>query len=691
MVIHRTASAILSAVMLTAGLGLGTCHAQDTGSAVRIPAPPQKWTASGQEAPYHTGTRDGDGALRLKRATDADDPRWSSDLFDLKPGEYELTAHLKTRDMYSPDNSFNAHLDVILYTADKRRIATRTLVYALGQTEDWYTSSGRFSAPQNARKARFEFAFQKATGSAWITNMELQKLAGRPRKSRITFPKNGFDPHSARQHNIFYPGDAIWFKTWCKVPDGTSVTCRLTDYAHRRVKEVPVELHPSAVGAFLVTRPLQDGLQTGKFYLAHLDFRRGDTLLYSNYEPFVILPEPVFPDNDPRQSHFGTIVGNTQDDVLLLHRIGCGWVRCPNMGRSVDTIYTADSLGMGVIAGLSVPGPYRPDLKKEEKRGFGRIKYAFTDRDGVKQALMEHIRNYRAWVDIWQIGNEPGHQPHQIENYARFHEVASEAIREAAPDADIMMGGLTGLGWEGPPALQDQWSPNPVVAYIDRFNLHERADYYDYHFYQPWSAVARILPQTVDDYRSRNAELPLWCTEANNRCFDEYQPKRASDLIKRIAVLRAGGVDTILWFLIQDPRKRGFGLISPGGTPQPSYVSFYHVVRVLTGSTFVQRHELDDLSWVYEFEKDGRQVYLCWREGPDEGELSPPGGKAAIRTQRDWQEYLSRTGTGQVTLPALGAAATITRFDGSRTSRAVEGNEITITLRANASIVEIGD
>jgi len=634
---------------------------------------PTGWRAGGGE--FDAKANGGTGALKIARKHGADDPRWLSDAFAVSPGDYECSALVKAENMYSPDNSFNANLRIAIFDSSGRVLERKELLYVLGTSQGWQRISNTFRTPQKAAKATLAFSFNKTTGTAWLG--ELRMALVRPAKrSPVSFGKGGFAPQTCRDFNLFYPGDNVWFMTWCNAPPATTVQCRITDYKLRTVKTVDASLNGAAVGYFLTTPPLQDGLQLGRYYVCHFDFFRDGKRTHTESQPFAILPEPTFPDGDPKRGRFGTII-EWPADTTLAHRLGCGWVRC-QFGRSSGGVYNAKTFGMAVISNISIPGEFRAVVPKEQSRGVTRVKYRLgDDAAGFGKWVAEHVRKYGKWVDVWQLGNEPGHTAQQIADYAAFHKAAYRGIQTADPDAKIMMGGLTGLGWAGP-GVKD-WSLNPITKFIDDYKLHTMCDLYDYHFYQPWIAVAELLPGLIRDYKSRGAAKPLWCTEANNRCFGEYEPKRAADMIKRIVVLRAAGIEKILWFIVRESRVRGFSLMHPDGTPKITAVTFYHTIRTLDEATQVTKLDAGDNVWAYECSGGGKRAYVCWLAVPAERDMSPPGGQAAIKTQVDWEQFLGEAGSKTVKLRVRSKRVVITQIDGAQDTLDCHG---TLTLEA---------
>lgn len=159
--------------------------------------------------------------------------------------------------------------------------------------------------------------------------------------------------------------------------------------------------------------------------------------------------------------------------------------------------------------------------------------------------VLETQQNTGGGVRVWEIWNEPDHQPFwrgSINDYARLLKVSYIVAKSVDPNAQIMFGGLlfpTDNNWlaqvlniyiNDPFAEQNNW-------YMDIVGVHSYAD--------PWRSgwLVLNLRQTFIEY---GIMRPIWLNETGIPVWDDYPgPTWESEATNRATL------DQQAWFMIQ--------------------------------------------------------------------------------------------------------------------------------------------
>jgi hypothetical protein len=249
-------------------------------------------------------------------------------------------------------------------------------------------------------------------------------------------------------------------------------------------------------------------------------------------------------------------------------------------------------------------------------------------------------------IKNWQIDNEPNLFASHLRDYAKYHHITYEAIKEADPEAVVIMAGVGG----GPLGYLDSFRKFylPVLKelggqYIDVFDFHWYGNAYgDYLMIDPATGenVLQVIRQTLS-LCGYETDLPLWITEmgtysgvlGNPPRWETYQSEKeqAIDLVRRCFYTWAGGVDQILmaWGLMEGFKQDygyfdytgfiydGFGPLDEGlGEKKLAYFTLQFIGQHFKGL------KAKDLEWVRSDEyfsllrwntHEGKEKYIVWR------------------------------------------------------------------------------
>ena len=215
-------------------------------------------------------------------------------------------------------------------------------------------------------------------------------------------------------------------------------------------------------------------------------------------------------------------------------------------------------------------------------------------------------------VKYWEIMNEPGmngSDPSGLKffygssrDYLDILKASYEAIKEADPDAKVVMGGMAGMLKR----FIDFWDPimSEAKNYFDIANIHsidtreDREDLYILEF--------------KEFLKKHGAEKPIWVTEAQFDRLEKPVDKSMHPLIVKSAILAlALGADKI--FFISDNWKTG-----------ETFKVYETLVKMLNDFNKVEILELDyirnkdkdsgitSIKGLFKFTGDNKTVYVAW-------------------------------------------------------------------------------
>jgi hypothetical protein len=250
-------------------------------------------------------------------------------------------------------------------------------------------------------------------------------------------------------------------------------------------------------------------------------------------------------------------------------------------------------------------------------------------------------------IKHWEIGNEvilPQMFAGTMEEYAHVLQISYQSIKANCPDCLVLIGGWV-TGKRSPQMWQQALAEFEAVLAsgggndFDIMNYHEYTDDCDF-----------LTSNHISGFKELLAEYgfskPFWITEANTKLRERDGQakstikKQAEDLVKRIVVAFAAGVDVFFWQRINDGNEGG-GLIDQQGVPKPDYYNLKMLIENIEDFSSVERIDAGDENiYVYKFIVNGKPLVICWsEEGSSCINLAPYLENGTVKITHTFTEY----------------------------------------------------
>lgn len=252
------------------------------------------------------------------------------------------------------------------------------------------------------------------------------------------------------------------------------------------------------------------------------------------------------------------------------------------------------------------------------------------------------VDRYGAHVASWEIWNEPDNPAYWTGSAAQFAtllDAGAAAVREADPDAIVVLGGIA---WNVD-FVATLFEDHTAAAAVDVVNVHSYAETWSN---DPLESVAPYVAQVADVIARAGDGEPIWVAEvgygsyrAGARVSHDYTARYAYEhtadyqavaLVRMVTrLLATGAVSLIAWYeirdlpagadVIGDENNRHLGVLTVDGAPKPALAAltfmralFRLPVRVAGGAFGVTR-PAGSTSVVHAFERrDGRWIVVAW-------------------------------------------------------------------------------
>ncbi|WP_339138549.1 MAG: hypothetical protein WGN25_09630 [Candidatus Electrothrix sp. GW3-4] len=276
------------------------------------------------------------------------------------------------------------------------------------------------------------------------------------------------------------------------------------------------------------------------------------------------------------------------------------------------------------------------------------------DGDGIAD-----MPGLRVPIKYWQVDNEP---PHGLNDYAAFLQMTYKAIKEADPNAKVLIGGVPGF----PPVSQyiANFDRNylPILDELGQFEEH-CFDIFDLHWYGnatgDYLGIKDAYAHIQNALKERKLLPPdgVWITEMGAYSGDpspkrilsfidfplQTEKQQAADLVKRNVYALSLGIKKIfMCFGITEGFKHtgGYfdftGLIYDGrydhdqgkGVKKLAYYTYKKMTEILEGSDWasIQTLQQKDDIHIYRLNKNGKAVWIAWNDS---------GTKTSVSLQLD--------------------------------------------------------
>jgi GH35 family endo-1,4-beta-xylanase len=258
-------------------------------------------------------------------------------------------------------------------------------------------------------------------------------------------------------------------------------------------------------------------------------------------------------------------------------------------------------------------------------------------KDFVKAAVNRYPE-----VKYWQAFNEPfpsgwAGRGGTLNGYLRFIRLMSEAVREADPDAKIILGAEITTGSGLSPAVQ------AVISGLADEDVFDIVDMHYWWYADDWKIQSPTeMRAYLDNNGYGNAEI--WMMEhgtyvnaptpkTGGQLAYQSEKQQASFLIKSYMYNLANDMDKVFWNRIVEFNCFGgncgviydnMGLISDGrnsgdtnlGVERLSYYTYKKMTDTLAGSDWdnIQKVQESNDVYIYEFNNSGKPVWVAWKE-----------------------------------------------------------------------------
>lgn len=191
--------------------------------------------------------------------------------------------------------------------------------------------------------------------------------------------------------------------------------------------------------------------------------------------------------------------------------------------------------------------------------------YPPVDYEQFGKFMKALVNRYKDRIKTWELWNEPDisiYWKGSVSDFARLIKIGSQAVREADPQAKVVLGGIA----YNPSFILELFRDHGVSPYVDIVNMHN--------YYETWhrNPVEKIVDYVNEVYevvwRYGNGQS-LWMAEVGYSTFRkngyvsssysafydyEHTPSyQAVDLFKRLAlVLSTEKIAAIAWYELKD-------------------------------------------------------------------------------------------------------------------------------------------
>lgn len=320
-----------------------------------------------------------------------------------------------------------------------------------------------------------------------------------------------------------------------------------------------------------------------------------------------------------------------------------------------DAIGGLDDAGFNVLYNIEVQPPGTSGTYRKP------YSYLPSDTGAYRNFVKAAVRRY-PFINYWQVGNEPAAGP---ADYGEFLCLTYGAVKEADPDATVLIGGAGGMAM---PHTFGEYRENFDAVYLplleDLAKQNKRCfDIFDFHLFGNASGDYRLARQIREYVSQKIGELGIpqpeeyWVTETGTYSGDPkaasregtvidppYQTERqqAGDLVRRYAYSLGSGIKKVFWawgltegFHYNEGFFDFTGLIYDGryahdggaGVKKLSYYSYKKMVEVLEGSDWNSIHAVQEADGVYAYmlTKNGSSVWVAWNDNGEQREIELAG------------------------------------------------------------------
>jgi len=281
---------------------------------------------------------------------------------------------------------------------------------------------------------------------------------------------------------------------------------------------------------------------------------------------------------------------------INLLRISFGWDGIESQKDTYDWLFWDDYVKMAVDEYGITLIPYicyTPDWNSTgDYQNFWN--HTPIDYDEFGEFMYDLVMRYKDWIKSWELWNEPDISAFwsgSVEEYARLAKIGSEAVREADPEAIVVLAGLA-YSADFTTALFRNYGISP---FVDVVNIH---NYFETWHPSPMENIADYINEIYDIVHRWGDGQAVWMAEVGYSTWRmgesqvsqdyyayydyEHSPTyQAVDLFRRLTmIVSTGKIDAVAWYeikdlppsedVIGDNNNRNLGVAFADHSPKPA-------------------------------------------------------------------------------------------------------------------------
>jgi hypothetical protein len=266
-----------------------------------------------------------------------------------------------------------------------------------------------------------------------------------------------------------------------------------------------------------------------------------------------------------------------------------------------------------------------------------------VDYEEFGQFIKDLVTRYRKWIKSWELWNEPDIKAFwsgTAQELAKLTKIGSRAVREADPEAIVVLAGLA----HRTEFTRELFRDHDIGSYVDVINIHN--------YYETWhpASVEAVIDYVNEIYgivKKYGNNQPVWMAEVGystwrmggNKVSDHYTAYydyehtpayQAVDLFKRVALVASTGkISAIAWYelkdllpaedVIGDNNNRNLGVAYVDHSPKPAIQALKFFNHILSGkylcinNRVMVKKKADSDSEVLVFEEQiGNVIVVSW-------------------------------------------------------------------------------
>jgi hypothetical protein len=253
------------------------------------------------------------------------------------------------------------------------------------------------------------------------------------------------------------------------------------------------------------------------------------------------------------------------------------------------------------------------------------------------------VSEFKDQIHYWEIWNEEDLDmwfAGTVDEYVKLLEVGARAVRDANPEATVIMGGLTWPNDAWVEEVLDQLGPDafdilPIHSYAESWSASSVESYL-----KPWGSDFDLIASILDE---KGKGQPIWLNEIGYPTIgDKTELDQARFIRRAVATLMASKqISLISWYEIKDLRQDThlgvigdnnnyhLGITYPDRTKKIGFYTLQDLVRELndtpltyidTGLEFTELRpgDMEPIIYLHGFrrEEDGKLFLFAWLYGP---------------------------------------------------------------------------